>query len=45
MGEYLSTQTLVIHQWVGPPVVAQLAPDSMPDLQVSIYTFDCCEEH
>ena len=31
MGEYVSTQTLVIHQWAGPSVVAQLAPDSMPD--------------
>ena len=31
MGEYVSTQTLVIHQWAGPSVVAQLAPDSTPD--------------
>ena len=28
---HLSTQTLVIHQWAGPSVVAQLAPDSTPD--------------
>ena len=26
--EYASTQTLVIYQWAGPSVVAQLAPDS-----------------
>ena len=31
MREYASTQTLVIHQWAGPSVVAQLAPDSTPD--------------
>ena len=31
MGEYVSTQTLVIHRWAGPSVVAQLAPDSTPD--------------
>ena len=31
MREYASAQTLVIHQWVGPSVVAQLAPDSTPD--------------
>ena len=31
MGEYVSTQTLVIHQWAGPSVTAQLAPDSTPD--------------
>ena len=31
MGEYASTQTLVIHQWAGPSVIAQLAPDSTPD--------------
>ena len=31
MGEYVSTQMLVIHQWAGPSVVAQLAPDSTPD--------------
>ena len=31
MGEYVSTQTLVIHQWAGPSVIAQLAPDSTPD--------------
>ena len=31
MGEYVSTQTLVIHQWVGPSVIVQLAPDSTPD--------------
>ena len=24
MGEYVSTQTLVIHQWAGPSVIAQL---------------------
>ena len=24
MGEYVSTQTLVIHQWAGPSVAAQL---------------------
>ena len=26
MGEYVSTQTLVIHQWTGPSVVAQVRP-------------------
>ena len=31
MGEYVSTQTLVIHHWVGPSVIAHLAPDSTPD--------------
>ena len=31
LGEYASTQTLVIHQWAGPSVIAQLAPDSTPD--------------
>ena len=31
MGEYVSTQTLVIHQWAGPSVVAQHAPNSTPD--------------
>ena len=31
MREYASTQTLVIHQWAGPSVVEQLAPDSTPD--------------
>ena len=31
MGEYVSTQTLVIHQWAGPAVIAHLAPDSTPD--------------
>ena len=28
MGEYVSTQMLIIHQWAGPSVIAQLAPDS-----------------
>ena len=31
MGEYVSTQTLVIHQWAEPSVALQLAPDSTPD--------------
>ena len=31
MGEYVSTQTLVIHHWAGPSVIAHLAPDSTPD--------------
>ena len=31
IGEYVSTQTLVDHQWAGPSVIAHLAPDSMPD--------------
>ena len=31
MGEYISTQTLVIHHWAGPSVIAHLAPDSTPD--------------
>ena len=38
MGEYVSTQTLVIHQWEGPSVVAQLAPDSTPELNEHWYT-------
>ena len=31
MSEYVSNQKLVIHQWAGPSVVAQLAPNSTPD--------------
>ena len=31
MGEYVSTQTLVINHWAGPSVIAHLAPDSTPD--------------
>ena len=31
MGEYVSTQMLVIHHWAGPSVIAHLAPDSTPD--------------
>ena len=31
MGEYVSTQTLVIHHWAGPSVIAHLAPNSTPD--------------
>ena len=38
MGEYVSTQTLVIHQWAGPSVVAQHAPDSTPELNEDWYT-------
>ena len=38
MGEYVSTQTLVIHQWAGPSVVAQLAPDSTSELNEDWYT-------
>ena len=30
-GRVRSTQTLVIHQWAGPSVIAKLAPDSTPD--------------
>ena len=30
-GRVRSTQTLVIHQWAGPSVIAELAPDSTPD--------------
>ena len=30
-GRVRSTQTLVIHQWARPSVIAKLAPDSMPD--------------
>ena len=42
MGEYVSTQTLVIHQWAGPSVVAQLAPDSTPDrAHFSLWKSDC----
>ena len=29
--EYVSTQTLVIHQWAGPSVIAHLARDSTLD--------------
>ena len=28
IGEYVSIQTLVNHQWVGPSVIAHFAPDS-----------------
>ena len=28
IGEYVSTQTLVNHQWAGPSVIAHLTPDS-----------------
>ena len=28
---HVGTQTLVIHQWAGPSVIAHLAPDSTPD--------------
>ena len=31
MGEYVSTQTLLIHPWAGPSVIAHLTPDSTPD--------------
>ena len=30
-GRVRSIQTLVIHQWAGPSVIAKLAPDSTPD--------------
>ena len=30
-GRVRSTQTLVIHQWAGPSVIAKLPPDSTPD--------------
>ena len=30
-GRVRSTQMLVIHQWAGPSVIAELAPDSTPD--------------
>ena len=27
MGDYVSTQSLVIHQWAGPSITAHLTPD------------------